>query len=355
MNRRLQIQEADVPGTNSETWGRFLQYAAFVRGVRLLVLKTSHEDPARDLFTLLLKRRHGHSFLPELRELNLNVIGGLESAHVFILSSLASPTVTALGIHSSFGCEEESRHLLHGGLAETVTKAFPGIFSLQISLLGEAIEDPSRMVADLAISDPHFAPYLRKLSIHAPVDRQYAVNLLPPPQRRTLTDILHPLSALKHLEDVSFTMDFYRRFLCLTPNISDDDIRAVAAALRRVRRIELLLKNPAPLESPPTLRSLVHFATLCPQLVSLSLSQVDIDSAIPSTSPSDGPVRCDTLRILRLVDPSPATEPRRIAACLHRLFPHLDVAGCAFANDSGQSAVVQDEMRLLQQVSENHN
>lgn len=417
--------------------------------------------------TLLLERCHGRSFLPSLRELNLRLGGVLESAHMFLLSSLASPTVTTLEIlltPTHYGAEQQSRDLLHGRLAETVAKAFPGICSLKISSTGETIEDPSRTVADLvplkhlrhltlnwyyashggpsylqallsslpqleyldacfsrsataplpapqrvvaprlrhlvcrggwevvtdlpptvwcpsldelhitlrpaqgpvshvncdtlcacvqAISDTHFAPYLRKLSIHAPVNRQSVVNQLPPPQRRTLADILHPLSALEHLEDVSFTMEFYCRFRCLTPNISDDDIGAVAAALRRVRCIALLLKKPVPLESPPTLRSLAHFATLCPQLVSLSLSQVDLNSAIPpSAFPGEGPVQCDALRILRLVDSNPATAPKRVAACLHRLFPHLDVAACVFADDIAKSAVVQDEIRLLQRDSD---
>lgn len=424
-----------MPGTQSDTWLRFLQYADSVRGVRLLVYtKTSQEDPLRDLITLLLERCHGRCFLPSLRELNLRLGGVLESAHMFILSSLASPTVTTLEIlltPNHYGAEQDSRDLLHGRLAETISKAFPGICSLTISSTGETIEDPLRTVADLAplkhlrhltlswhyashggpsylqallsslpqlehldawfsrsattplpapqrvvaprlrrlvcrggwevvtdlpstiscpsleelhialrpakgpashvtlcacvqaMSDAHFAPYLRRLSIHAPVSGQFVVKELPPgpAQRRTLADILHPLSALEHLEDVSFTMELYRRFRNLTPNISDGDMRAVAVALRRVRRIALLLERPVPLESPPTLHSLVHFATLCPQLVSLSLSQVDLNSAIPSTFPGERPVQCDALRILRLVDSSPATEPKRVAACVHRLFP----------------------------------
>ncbi|KAL1948377.1 hypothetical protein VTO73DRAFT_12452 [Trametes versicolor] len=378
------------------------------------------------------------------------------------LSVRTSPTVTALEILAGYRDDQESCNLVQNGLAATVAKAFPNIYSLILKLQGEKIEDPLKIITDLvplrclrhltlgrrfashcgtsylqallstlpelelldayfnksvvaapspaprrivvpqlrrlicrgcweavadlpsaiqcpsleelrialrhahgpvshvncdvlcacvrAIADPDFAPCLRKLDIRAPVGRQIISDSTPSPVRRTLADILHPLSSLEHLEDFSFVMTFQYHVLPLIPHTSDDDMRTVAAMLRRARRIALELKDVAPLESRPTLRSLYHFATLCPQLVSLSLSQVDVDSAIPS----EPFVPCNTLRALRLVGTTPPKEPGRLAAFLHGLFPRLDVAGCASVDYDGESAAVQNEIRLLPQDTSDH-
>lgn len=130
-------------------WGRFLHYATLIRKVHLLSTKDFDEDFAKDLFILLVGRNDGRSFIPMLREFDLRAMHGLEPAHMLILSSLASPTVTALEIFTGYRGDQESCNLFQNRLAETVAKAFPNIYSLNLKLQGETIGDPIRIVANL--------------------------------------------------------------------------------------------------------------------------------------------------------------------------------------------------------------
>lgn len=184
------------------------------------------------------------------------------------------------------------------------------------------------------VAEPHFAPRLRRLVIDAPVSYQIRRNRTPEvvvPERRSIADILGPLSALEHLEDVRFTMVFVVKARLFTPCLSDDDIHALAVALRHVRTISLQIEYPPDARpSPtPTLLSLAHFASLCPRLVSLSLPYVNTKAPLPpSTRNKDSPPLCKTLRTLSLPNATPLIESEtcRLAAFLCGLFPSLDAA-----------------------------
>lgn len=202
------------------------------------------------------------------------------------------------------------------------------------------------------VAEPHFAPRLRRLVINAPVSHQIKRNRTPEvvvPERRSIADILGPLSALEHLEDVRFTMVFVVKARLFTPCLSDGDMRALAAALRHVRTISLQIEYPpgARPSPAPTLLSLAHFASLCPRLVSLSLPYVNTKAPIPpSTRNEDSPPLCKTLRTLRLPDATPLSESEtcRLAAFLCGLFPDLDVAAFTFSKDATTEAVLRERM-----------
>lgn len=184
------------------------------------------------------------------------------------------------------------------------------------------------------VAEPDFAPRLRRLVIDAPVSYQIRRNRTPEvvvPERRSIADILGPLSALEHLEDVRFTMVFVVKARLFTPCLSDDDMHALAVALRHVRTISLQIEYPPDARpSPtPTLLSLAHFASLCPRLVSLSLPYVNTKAPLPpSTRNKDSPPLCKTLRTLSLPNATPLIESEtcRLAAFLCGLFPSLDAA-----------------------------
>ncbi|OJT05908.1 N-acetylglucosaminyl-phosphatidylinositol biosynthetic protein gpi1, partial [Trametes pubescens] len=210
------------------------------------------------------------------------------------------------------------------------------------------------------VVEPHFAPRLRRLVIDAPVTHQIRRNrtsVVAVPERRSIADILGPLSALEHLEDVQFTMAFVVQASLFTPGLSDGDMRALAVALRHVRTISLQIEYPADARpSPaPTLLSLVHFASLCPRLVSLSLPYVNTMTSIPASARNkdESPPLCKTLRTLRLQDASPPSESEtcRLAAFLCGLFPSLDVAAFTLSQDPTMEAVVRERMCALRAES----
>lgn len=190
-----------------------------------------------------------------------------------------------------------------------------------------------------------FAPRLRLLSI-------FATGAAQAPERRSLAEILAPLAALESLEDLAFeVVDEGEESMLLVPLGSDDIMRTVAAALRRARRVSLVVRHAqshtmhnrwirsyeSQDPNTPTLRSLVHFATMCPRLTSLALVPVFVPPLMLMIACKGMPTcSAPNLRELHLHAEEEVTRtnaPRSLAVYLDKLFPNLEISACRLQSD----------------------
>ncbi|KAI0634358.1 hypothetical protein C8Q77DRAFT_1111269 [Trametes polyzona] len=227
------------------------------------------------------------------------------------------------------------------------------------------------------ISQPSFAPHLKTLDMDAvPRSRiRWRSEHIYPTQ--TIADALRPLAAMAHLDTVHFAM---RGALLPQPSAlawSDGAMLELATTLGRISHLSLELSYASPraldlrmanaergysggrgasasLRLTP--RSLVHFASHCPRLVTLAISSMDMCAGVPSMPLEELP-RCETLRRLCLtktIEPdgssrNPPLAAKELAEFLHGLFPNLDAAASTFREGAEADAAVRDAIQELQE------
>ncbi|OJT10691.1 hypothetical protein TRAPUB_12784 [Trametes pubescens] len=283
------------------------------------------------------------SGLPHLASLSTH-INGFSDAHAKQLDRVLAPSLRRL---KCGGTWDDIVRLPHALECPALDELRLALHRPSTSTLLEALCECVR-----AISGQVFAPRLRLLGIFATaagLARDYAAGAAQAPQRRSIADILAPLAALESLEDLTFEIVYPRGAMLLVPLCSDDNMRTVAAALRRAGRVSLAVRQDPNMprlygrtqssESPstPTLHSLVHFVTMCPQLTSLALAPVVVPPLMLMIACKGMPTcSAPNLRELHLNadgQATPTNASRSLAIYLDKLFPNLEISACRLDSD----------------------
>ncbi|KAL1948448.1 hypothetical protein VTO73DRAFT_12523 [Trametes versicolor] len=358
----LQSQINSVHSPGSERWARFMHYAAYIR----TVLRIELDGFETELFRLLAGQPPpedvsdfitGLTVLRQLRELKLHC--SLDPHH---LRELVFGLPHLVGLNASIdGFSDARRGQLDRIFAPSLRRlkcsgAWDDIVRLPFALKCPALDElrlalhrpsPSTFLAALCqcvrgICGQAFAPRLRLLSI-------FATGAAQAPKRRSIADILAPLAALESLEDLALeVVDRGEGSMLLVPLGSDNIMRTVAAALRRARRVSLVVRHAQShtmhsrwtrsyeYQDPntPTLRSLVHFATMCPRLTSLALVPVFVPPLMLMIAGKGMPTcSAPNLRELHLHAEEEVTRtnaPRSLAVYLDKLFPNLEISAYTY-------------------------
>ncbi|KAI0632798.1 hypothetical protein C8Q77DRAFT_1218268 [Trametes polyzona] len=203
-----------------------------------------------------------------------------------VLTNLPSLSMLNARIHgfSDPQCKGVSTSMrmlrLHGH-----SQDFVGLFSsfldvphldiLELNLADESYT-PSLPHALSALSRTSFTTSLRHLSLSAltrPLDFGPDADADVDPSRPSVlsTTVIAPLSAFRSLEVAELHL------LDLPARISDADMRALARAWPRLRRL-VLAYSPMDPQHLPSLASLRHFAAHCPELRYMSVSKLRLET-----------------------------------------------------------------------------
>ena len=283
-----------------------------------------------------------------LCKVHLSIRSKLDPAMLSMLASFQSLTDLSL-IYSDMGHSTSLVHMaalkrLHlYSHVDFLTRFFksvrlPKIQSLKINLA--RVQDPdsshplSASIADCC------AETLSLLHIH--------VCAGPPGTHETLTIFLEPLFRMRHLRSLKMDIEEW------SSPLSGQDLQKLAEAWPKLTAIDIIYNSGGPRE--PHLDSLLHFATLCPELRSIHIAPL---STVPIPNLDPFPILSHGLQSISFDHPSrsPITDPRGVALFLDRIFPNIDMAECerllrkAAAKD-GKKASTEDWQEVLTYLSD---